>query len=511
MTNLNQYNLLKTLSFCFVFLTLVGVIINYSSIPQADMWSNFELIYEFKQKNYQYLFSQHNEHRIFIPRLLYLLDYYLFNNGYYLLYFLNISLFFVIYYYLNRFFRENYFLKQYDNSWYFFTLGILFFWGQKSNFIWAYQSQFLLAYLFPLLSIYYISKNNENRLYYLFLSILFAFLSIGTMANGLFVVPILFLYLIFNDRLKQSFLFLFFGFLSFILYFYNFTTVTSHADFLHFLHRIHNVIVYYFVLSGNLFSFMVGKGNFGILFAGLVGFILNGLMATVIFKNFYQVKKDYLIFIFLFIVISLFSIAVGRENFGLKSAISSRYITPSVLFLCISIFYFFKYSFLKPINISKIFLLFLLALAPYQLTAIKNKNDKNINDLTNVVSFMMGIDNNIPHFESISDTTYFIKNNILIFSEPLLKAIIDTNNDHLCDLKNIKHFKLLELKNNEWYEITTMDINPKKEFFKLYNKDGVYSGFIYNTSLVENLIYSNHSYKGFTKQKNDEEGLYYCK
>jgi len=509
---LNNIYLLKFLSIFFVLLTIFGILINYSSIPQADMWSNFELIYELKHKNYQYLFSQHNEHRIIIPRLLYLLDSYVFKNGYYLLYFFNISLFFIICYFLNRFFRENYFSKKYDLSWFFFTLGILFFWGQKSNFIWAYQSQFLLAYLFPILSIYFISKININYYLSLFLSILFAFFGIGTMANGLFILPVIFLYLFFNSRINESLLILFICLISFVLYFYNFSAVNNHADLSNIFFRLHNILIFYLVLSGNFFSFMVGKGIFGIFFAGSLGFIINFFLLVLLFKNFKVIKKDYLIYILLFIVISLLSIAAGRENLGLKSAISSRYITPAVIFFCISLFYFFKYSLLNQNNLRKFFILILIALTPYQLTALKNNNDKNIKDLSKVVSFMMGIDNNIPHFNLVSDTAYFINNDILIFSEPLIKFIEekkDTEKSY-CNLQNINDFQLLELNDNTWDEIRVDDINLKRDFYRLLNKDREYIGLIYHTSLVENLIYSNNFYMGYV-MSNINQQYYYCK
>jgi len=499
---------LKYLSIIFVLLTLVGVFINYSSVPQADMWSNFELIYEFKNKNYQYLFSQHNEHRILIPRLLYLLDYYLFNDGYYLLYFLNSLLFFFIFYFLNLCFRENYITKKYDLSWYFFTLGILFFWGQKSNFIWAYQSQFLLAYLFPLLSIYFISKINVNNYLYLLLSILFALLAIGTMANGLFVLPILFLYLIFNNRLQESLLILFIGLISFIFYFYDFTFVTNHADLSNFFSRIHNIIIFYFVLSGNLFSFMVGKGSFGLIFAGLCGLIINVMLILLSIKNFKELKKDYLIYILLFIAISLLSISAGRENLGLKSAISSRYITPVIIFFCISIFYFFKYSFIKQTKIRIYFVVILLALTPYQLLALKNNNDKNINDFLKIVSFIMGIDKNIPHFHSIEQTDYFINENILLFSETIIKAALTKRDSNSCELLKLYNYELTDIQNSSWQKIKVADRLKKNKYNYLYDNEGLYLGFIFNSNYLNNLIYKNNGYYGFIKSGN--KNFYYC-
>lgn len=57
MKNFNYFLNLKILSGFFILSTLIGVLINYTPVPQADMWSNFELIYEFEKQNYAYLFS----------------------------------------------------------------------------------------------------------------------------------------------------------------------------------------------------------------------------------------------------------------------------------------------------------------------------------------------------------------------------------------------------------------------------------------------------------------------
>jgi hypothetical protein len=509
MKNFNYFLNLKILSGFFILSTLIGVLINYTPVPQADMWSNFELIYEFEKQNYAYLFSQHNEHRILLPRLIYLLDYYLFNDGYYLLYFLNIFLFFIIAFLLKKFFYETPIKKKFDSSLIIFSVGMLFFWGQKSNFIWAYQSQFLLAYIIPMIAIYYSSRIHENYGHF-FLSIFISFLSIVTMANGLFTLPIIFTFLLLNKYFFECLIVLLFSILSFVLYFSNYSSVENHTTFFSFINNFDSVLIFYFTLCGNYASFIVGKGNVGIFTAGLFGFCLNLGLIYFLITKFKSLKTEYLFYMSLFLVISLLSIAIGRVDFGLKSAISSRYITPSIILLCISIFYFYKYININLNNLRKYLVIFLIMLIPYQISALKNKDQKKINDFSKVVSFMMGIDSDIPHFNEIKQTEYFLENNILIFSNSVIKSALDISNNESCKLEKINGYEIIEIGNVNWNKIATKSLYSKLSHHKLYDQNGIYKGFTFNADLLTNLFYSDKSFYGFVKNRGINEDFFYC-
>lgn len=507
MKNFNYFLSLKILSGFFILSTLVGTLINYTAIPQADMWSNFELIYEFEKQNYAYLFTQHNEHRILLPRLIYLLDYYLFNDGYYLLYFLNIFLFFIITLLLNKYFLETPTKKKFDSSLTIFSIGMLFFWGQKSNFVWAYQSQFLLAYIIPMIAIHYSSKIHMNY-GYLFLSIFIAFLGIITMANGLFTLPVIFIFLLLNKYFFESLIVLLLSLLSFVLYFYNYFSIENHSNYLSLINNFHSVLIFYFTLCGNYTSFIAGKGTVGIFTAVLFGFFLNLGLIYLVINNFKSLKKEYLFYIILFLIISLLSIAVGRVDFGLKSAINSRYITPSIILLCISIFYFYKHSNINLYNLRSILIIILILLIPYQISALKNKNQKKIKDFSEVISFIMGVDNKIPHFDELNQTKYFLDNNILIFSNPIIKSASDYSDNLSCELKKIKKHKVNEI-NNSWSEISINNLELVGSHYKLYDHKGTYKGFIFNSDLPMNIFASDEKrFLGYIK--NPIKNIFYC-
>ena len=74
-------NFFRFCSLVIFLLALIGIYLNYSFIPVADSWSNYEL-YEFiENKNYLSFFFFHNEHRIVPSKLLFWVDMKLFNGA----------------------------------------------------------------------------------------------------------------------------------------------------------------------------------------------------------------------------------------------------------------------------------------------------------------------------------------------------------------------------------------------------------------------------------------------
>ena len=88
MYKINQVSTLKGYFILFITLPLVGVLINYSPIPEADFWSIYERVYELSHYNLSSLWVQHNEHRVVITYLFAFLDNKYFGGSFYLMYFL---------------------------------------------------------------------------------------------------------------------------------------------------------------------------------------------------------------------------------------------------------------------------------------------------------------------------------------------------------------------------------------------------------------------------------------
>src|SRR4051794_27159283 len=72
--NLVKIIMLMAFSTLAIFMAVLSVIEHYSPVLYMDQWGFFDVSYMYKN-----LFSQHNEHRILIPRLLFIIDSYFFN------------------------------------------------------------------------------------------------------------------------------------------------------------------------------------------------------------------------------------------------------------------------------------------------------------------------------------------------------------------------------------------------------------------------------------------------
>jgi len=164
----------------FIGLALVGQIINYSPIPEADFWSIFERIDQLNKQNWFVLWDQHNEHRVILTYLITYLDNKIFNN-FFLNYFVIFLSFFgsaiLIY---KIFFELN---KKNEITEIFFGLLVclLFYWSQKPNFIFPFHVSIIWVNLFTLLAFYFYNHFSQtSKIKYLFLCIVFYTLHVFT-------------------------------------------------------------------------------------------------------------------------------------------------------------------------------------------------------------------------------------------------------------------------------------------------------------------------------------------
>ncbi len=328
----------------FFFSTIYGIFINYLPIPFWDQWEAVRFIIKVINGDHSVWFSQHNEHRIFFSRLLFWLDY-IYWGG------------------LNKFLLAmNVFIQLLTLTLIFFTLrvfnnnrsvsfavvgigfGLLFSWAQFENWIWGFQSQFFAVYTFALLSlfsiVYHHKLDGQGRVYYSWLlfgiSILSAVLSSLTMANGLLIFPLLLALSLF---IKMSFYKIMAisasGLITWLLYFSNYTNPSQHA---HVTESIINhplqVMIYSFTYLGAPIAYFGSYSN-KLYLPILAGFIL--VLGLLFFAFDIIRKKQYnpIILIFFFFISFILGTAIitaaGRINFGVETALSSRYCTPALL------------------------------------------------------------------------------------------------------------------------------------------------------------------------------------
>jgi len=328
---------LYAFAYIYVSTVVIGIFNNYSAVPYWDMWSGYLEFYTKVQSGDWYAWiAQHNEHRIFLSRILFWFDIHFFNGASYFLLICNFALLSAIAYSFYKFISNLFDEKSNTRKWLILIITILSFsWIQNENITWGFQSQFFLAYLVPLVSFYLLAKYIQERNdAYFILSLITGILSVFTMGNGIATLPLLFfLGVILRISKLRQLTILIATLATLYLYFLDYTSVAGHGSVSEtFLQHTKNFFLYIFTYLGGPFSKIFGSSALYIIQIFGVLFIVSSLYFAVIT---YRNKENVFIFALLtFIVyvgVTAFGTAGGRAIFGLNHALTSRYMTPSLM------------------------------------------------------------------------------------------------------------------------------------------------------------------------------------
>jgi hypothetical protein len=376
--------LLVILASLYILLAVIGGIRTYSPVPFWDMWDGYiNFLLHIQENDLSIWWSQHNEHRIFLSRILFWADNYFFKGLGSFLIFFNFLLGGLISYCFFNILKTSLPNKEHQLLRYylfFFILALTFSWTQVQNYSWGFQSQFFLAYLLPLTSFYclYLSSKREKNTRSLFLfSCLAGTASAGTMANGVIALPLMMVLAIFLKLEWRKIVFL--GVLSGIIlyaYFYNYMPISYHASLKDsLLHHPFGLIKFIFLFFGGPFFYMSGR----IMIVGiLAGLFFIGSFLYFIYR--YAKKRDSSalqmpLFAFIFYIgITAFCIAGARLNISLPT--ESRYMTP--VFMAWSAWLVLYVLNTQKLNKQKIFSIFIVALIfllPWQVFALKSNSN----------------------------------------------------------------------------------------------------------------------------------------
>jgi hypothetical protein len=322
------------------------------NIPYWDQWSLVDL-YEktfIGKSSFSDFFSLNNEHRVLFPKLIFVTLAYLSNWNIKVELYFNLALSLIMFIALYRISC----LCHNHRNFIFYASNLLvcvfiFSIGQYENWLWGFQIAWFLVNTCIILVILCLTSAQEDlsimRLILMILCCLIAsFSSLHGLLSWIVVVPIT---LLRRSQLKQRLFntgLLFLGFLlSTIFYFANYQKSGSHPDIFFFRKNLMTTIEYFFNIIGSpivRFSSAVG------LSPSVIGIFI--VLLFLIF-NCYCVKQ-YLqnspIYQFLpWISLGWFSIlfagatAIGRSGFGVEQALSSRYVSVSVLLViaCINL------------------------------------------------------------------------------------------------------------------------------------------------------------------------------
>ena len=363
-----EYPLVAILLAGFVFAScLYYIYVHATMMPSSnDVWpTQIEFLINYKKgPDWHAFFTQHNEHRIAIAKLFYLIDELLFPGNHIFLYLLNILFPIIFIVFMWRIIAKE---INFQKNIFFFLIIIvpIFFLSQNENFSSSSQGIFFLSYVIPLIIYFYwICYKTHKRFIYLGLVIFLSVLAPFTMASGVFsLFPIIIYSLIdgtiFKKRSRIVILFLF-SIQFLILYFYlknhiqdpthGHMSITLLKDP---LHTIYYAILYLGSPFGKILAIPAALCE--------VIYVFYLLSRSAFRKERLNYSTALLLFI-LFVFITSALTAIGRANFGLDTAFFSRYTTPAIyaLVATIALFYVREQHLRRFVNIVMLILSILI-------------------------------------------------------------------------------------------------------------------------------------------------------
>jgi hypothetical protein len=345
----------------FVYLSAV---VNFckADVPFGDQWDFIPLL----EKSYSgtvtigELFAQHNEHRLFFPRIAMLLlahqSKWKISRELELIQLISLMTFFLLIYQIYRFLKSNS-----ENSEYFWfyilpLISLLFFnLNQWENWIWGWQIQIVLSIFSAIFGFFILCTKNVD-FFKILLSLLLGTISFFSYSSGFlfFLIGMVLLFALkFESKFKKYFYLFFFFIYSatvFILYFYGYKNPENHPPIFGFINQPLEFTKYFFKYLGGA---LVGPGY--ALPVGIFGVMIFIVLIIFILKN--KIRLSEILF---FGSLSLYSIgsalisAVGRSGFGSWQALSPRYCSFSILFWIAIFAFLFKVIELLNFNVSLI-------------------------------------------------------------------------------------------------------------------------------------------------------------
>lgn len=394
------------LAVLFVTLTVIGGFRNYSPVPFWDMWGGYlDFFVKVKNGNYSAWWALHNEHRILFSRLLFYLDLDQFGGKAAFLIVCNYTLLAFFYYLFLRIL--NYLLPGTQQKRVRLIIAsiictLTFSWIQHPNLIWGFQSQFIAAYLFPLGAFFFLALSSlpDGRIHLFFtLAALLGFLSAGTMANGVIVLPLM---VVIAILLKVSWSrIVVLGLLSgteLYLYYANYhapRNLGSLTDAL--LNHWFDVGKYILLYLGGPMYHMAGIGSIYLSVIASLFLIVSSFFFTYTILLSSPRKHPVQLALLAFIAYvggTALGTAGGRLVLGLEKALSSRYMTPSLMaWVSLLLLYVWFYNDRRSLTVKQAGLLIIIPilLLPAQLKALDGKHVTLFNRMVAALALEIGV------------------------------------------------------------------------------------------------------------------------
>ncbi|MDX2195084.1 MAG: hypothetical protein NW207_01595 [Cytophagales bacterium] len=295
--------------------------------PFWDQWELLRYIVNLKNGTIEWhtLWAQHNEHRIFFPRIIMLGIAWAthWNHAYELA--LNValgtSIFFVLLYIHSKYTHHDMITHICSSV---ILLCLCFSLLQSENWTWGWQNQIFFSVLCAIATFYLITHTSSDT--HLCMSIFTSFMGTFSFANGILIWPVSIFILILNRRINHAVMFFIAFALTAWLYYHDYVSPQGHGHFWAFLSIFEVYIKYVLVYLG---SPVLPINELTRLIFGIVGLCIFIYLCLIsIMKKYYQNP----LFLFgvclcMFGICSAMVTGIGRCAFGVIQSESSRYTT----------------------------------------------------------------------------------------------------------------------------------------------------------------------------------------
>jgi hypothetical protein len=326
---------------------IIGAMRYYSPVPLGDMWNGYlDFFMEVQNGNHAAWWTQHNEHRIVLARLLFWMDLSFFNGrgvslivANYLIVGASAS---VLCFGIRRALRGTV-DPSLATAMQALVWGGAFFWSQQENLTWGFQSQFFLAQLLPLAGLSALARVKaapEARTPGIAISCALGVAACGTMANGVLALPLMVAYaLVVGIRRRDVLILATVTVTTVLIYLYGYASGAGHAPLLQTL-RADPLGIAGFVLTylGNpvaYISALRGTGNIAPMVVGATMLTAALVVAVRGWKSRAEQPLTYAMLTFIaYVAATALGTALGRLTGTLDQALISRYTTPPIMAWC---------------------------------------------------------------------------------------------------------------------------------------------------------------------------------
>ena len=422
----------------FLYVYLFGV-----NIPFWDQWELVSLFEKINTGNltFQDLFSQHNEHRIFFPRIIMLIIAFLtgYNNKsemYFIEFLLLISLI-ICFLVIKKSFNIN--IKSIP-YWFIPVPFLIFTLKQYENMLWGFQIGFVMVQTMSLITIYFIfllSKTELKKFKYIYFisSLTSGIITSFSSIMGLFIWPSGMIQIVISqfkkkDKIVYTLTWSITGIITWIIYFINYHKPCHHPDMFIFLYNPIFFSKYLFTCIGTALFWYKNNAFLG----GTLFFFILLKTLYYLYKNKRLKDNSFWIGGLIFSLLTVISISIGRCGLGIEQSMSSRYITFSII-LFISLYLILidlnmqkKHILIKSLLILLIFLILISIPYSYTMGFYTGKNKKNYLEATIPSLLNYGkakkedMEKLYPSSEILKQRAAFLKkNNMSIFNRDFLE------------------------------------------------------------------------------------------